>query len=145
MPVLKAIFFDIGGTLGKVEPMSLKLHLFPDTVSILGAARALGLRLGVITNVPDDVDRDRVRGILAEARIDHFFNDNALITSTEAGSFKPTTAIYLHAAEAMKLPVDSCVYVDQNPVQVAGAVAAGMQGVRRKLASVTFLQSGDQR
>jgi FMN phosphatase YigB (HAD superfamily) len=130
MPVLKAIFFDIGGTLGTVEPGSLKLHLFPDSVSILGGARAMGLRLGVITNVPDEVDEDRVRQMLAEAQVGHFFEEGTVITSTDAGSFKPTTAIYLHAAAAMKLPVDCCIYADQNPVQVAGAVAAGMQGMR---------------
>lgn len=44
------MFFDIGGTLGEVEPTSLKLNIFPDTIQILSAARALNLRLGVITN-----------------------------------------------------------------------------------------------
>jgi FMN phosphatase YigB (HAD superfamily) len=132
MPVLKAIFFDIGGTLGEVEPTSLKLHVFPDTVLILSAARALGFRLGIITNVPDNVGKDRVRAMLSEARIAEFFDDCALITSTEAASFKPVTAIYIFAANAMHLPAERCVYVDQNPAQVAGAVVAGMHGILRK-------------
>jgi HAD superfamily hydrolase (TIGR01509 family) len=129
MPVLNAMFFDIGGTLGKVEPTSLKLHIFPDTISILSAVRALGFRLGVITNVAHDVDNDRVRAMLAEARIADLFDDDGLVTSTEAGSFKPTTAIFLFAANAMHLPAERCVYVDENPVQVAGAVWAGMHGI----------------
>jgi FMN phosphatase YigB (HAD superfamily) len=129
MPVLKAMFFDIGGTLGKVEPTSLTQHIFPDTISILSAVRALGFRLGVITNVPDDVDKDRVRAILAEARMAHLFDDDGLVTSTEAGGFKPTTAIYLFAANTMHLPAERCVYLDENPVQVAGAVWASMHGI----------------
>jgi FMN phosphatase YigB (HAD superfamily) len=132
MPVLKAIFFDIGGTLGEIEPTSLKLHLFPDSVSILSAARALGLRLGVITNVHDNIDKDRVRTMLAEACIAHLFDDDGLITSTEAASFKPETAIFLFAANAMHLPTERCVYVDGNGAQVAGAVAAGMQGILKR-------------
>lgn len=129
MPVLNAMFFDIGGTLGEVEPTSLKLHIFPDTISILSAARALGFRLGVITNVPHDVDKDRVKAMLAEARIAHLFDDDGFITSTEAGTFKPRTAIFQFAADAMHLPVQRCVYVGEDPAQVAGAVAAGMHGI----------------
>lgn len=129
MPVLNAMFFDIGGTLGEVEPTSLKLHIFPDTISILRAARALGLRLGVITNVARDVDKDRVRAMLAGARIANLFEDCGLITSTEAGSFKPRKAIYLFAADAMHLAAERCVYVGEDPAQVAGAIAAGMHGI----------------
>lgn len=129
MAILNAMFFDIGGTLGEVDPISLQLSLFPDTISILSAAQALGLRLGVITNVSKEVDRERVRAMLAEARIVHFFDEDGLITSTEAGSFKPRSTIYLFAANAMRLPAERCVYVGEDPAQVAGAIAAGMHGV----------------
>jgi FMN phosphatase YigB (HAD superfamily) len=129
VPILNAMFFDIGGTLGEVDPESLKLHMFPDTLSILHAARALGLRLGVITNVSSTVDKERVRVMLTEAGIAHLFEDDGLITSTEAGSFKPRAAIFLFAADAMHLPAQRCVYVGEDPAQVAGAVAVGMQGI----------------
>lgn len=129
MAILNAMFFDIGGTLGDVDPVSLELALFPDTIPILSAAQALGLRLGVITNVAKEVDRARVRTMLAAAGIVHFFDEAGLITSTEAGSFKPRTTIYLFAASSMKLPVERCVYIGEDPAQVAGAVAAGMHGV----------------
>jgi FMN phosphatase YigB (HAD superfamily) len=131
MPVLKAMFFDIGGTLGKIEPATLKLHIFADTVAMLHGARALGLRLGVITNVTDEVGKDRVKAILADAGIIDFFEGDACITSTDAKSLKPATAIYVYAAEAVHLPRDTCVYIDTNPVQVAGAIVAGMHGIRR--------------
>jgi putative hydrolase of the HAD superfamily len=129
MPVLQAMFFDIGWTLGEIEPTSLKLRIFPDTVSILAAIRALGFRLGVITNVTNNVNKDRVRTMLAEASIAHYFEGGTIITSTEAGSFKPETAIFLFAARAIHLPVERCVYVDENRVQVAAAVTAGMHGI----------------
>src|SRR5688572_14279344 len=109
------MFFDIGGTLGEVEPTSLKLRLFPDTISILNAARALGLRLGVITNVARDVDKDRVKTMLVEAGIGHLFEDDGLITSTEAGSFKPRVAIFQFAADALRFPAAKCVYVGEDP------------------------------
>lgn len=129
MPTLNAILFDIGGTLGEVEPTSLTLHIFPDTISILSGARALGLKLGVITNVPRDVDKDRIRAMLAEARISHLFDDDGLITSTDAGALKPRTEIFLFAANALHLPVERCVYVGEDPGEVAGAIAAGMHGI----------------
>jgi FMN phosphatase YigB (HAD superfamily) len=123
------MFFDIGGTLGKVEPTSLTLHIFQDTISILSGARALGLKLGVITNVPRDVHKDRVRAMLADARISHLLDDDGLITSTDAGALKPRSEIFLFAANTLRLPVERCVYVGENPAEVAGAVAAGMHGI----------------
>jgi len=129
MALLNAVFFDIGGTLGTVDPASLKLELFDDTTAILSAMHALGLRLGVITNVAPSVDRDRVRTMLAEAQILDFFDEAGCITSTEAGSFKPSQDIFLFAADAIKLPIERCIYVGEDASQVVGAVVAGMQGI----------------
>jgi len=130
MPALKAMFFDVGGTLGDVEPAAAALDIFPDTVMILGMARALGFRLGIITNVQAHLDRGKIMTMLKQAGIADFFDESALVTSTEAACFKPATAIYHFAADAIRLPIETCVYVDSNPVQVAAAVAAGMQGIR---------------
>lgn len=129
MAILNVMFFDIGGTLGKVDPETLDLTLFPDMEPILRGVQALGLRVGVITNVARDVDKPQVRRMLAEAGIIDVFEDDALVTSTEAGTFKPEAAIYLFAAACVNLPPHRCIYVGEDPEQVAAAIGAGMHGI----------------
>lgn len=71
MPMIVAVFFDMGSTLGDVDA-SFALRPFPDTTVILRGLRSLGLRLGVITNVPAPLDRQRILSILDVARLLQF-------------------------------------------------------------------------
>lgn len=139
MPILNVVFFDIGGTLGEVEPKALALQLFTDSTAILGSMRALGFRLGVITNVDDTVGKARVSEMLTAAGIAHYFESDGLVTSTEAGCLKPCADIYRYAANALSVPIERCIYVGEDPAQVAGAVGAGMHGVLKHRSLATLL------
>jgi putative hydrolase of the HAD superfamily len=55
---------------------------------------------------------------------------DAVVISGEVGMRKPEPAIYHHAAGLLGLPPSECVFVDDLPSNVAGAVAVGMVGVR---------------
>ena len=55
---------------------------------------------------------------------------DALVYSGEVGVAKPATEVYLIAAERLSLPAHACVFVDDSPGNVRGAVVAGMVGVR---------------
>jgi putative hydrolase of the HAD superfamily len=54
---------------------------------------------------------------------------DTVVLSGEVGMRKPEQAIFLHAAQALGLPPDECVFVDDMPPNVAAAQALGMTGV----------------
>ena len=131
MARLRAFFFDIGGTLGDVDPATLKLKPYATTRDLLKGVRALGVQLGVISNTPAGVGRARILTMLQEAHLDGFFNAAALITSVDAGASKPERAIYEYAADALHLTPSECVYFGENPAEVAGAIAAELHGISK--------------
>jgi putative hydrolase of the HAD superfamily len=55
---------------------------------------------------------------------------SALISSESAGCRKPDPAIFLHAAQALGMAPEQCLYVGDHPINdVSGAMAAGMSAV----------------
>ena len=50
--------------------------------------------------------------------------------SFEVGAMKPQAGIYLAAAENVNVPPEHCLFVDDLEVNVEGARAVGMQGIR---------------
>jgi FMN phosphatase YigB (HAD superfamily) len=50
--------------------------------------------------------------------------------SFEVGAMKPHAAIYLAAAENVNVPPEHCLFVDDLEVNVEGARAVGMRGIR---------------
>lgn len=58
----------------------------------------------------------------------NYFNGN-LFSSYEIGSWKPDSGIFLHAAKVMGFKPDECVVVEDSPVGIEAAKAAGMHAV----------------
>ena len=58
----------------------------------------------------------------------NYFNGN-LFSSYEIGSWKPDPGIFLHAAKMMGFKPDECVVVEDSPVGIEAAKAAGMHAV----------------
>jgi FMN phosphatase YigB (HAD superfamily) len=129
MPTIRAVFFDIGRTLGDRDAAG-RLIPFDDSVALLRAARdTLGLKVGVITNLPDTLSDDQIRRMLEEAGLFSFLDPAGLVTNHTAGADKPDPRIYQFAAKRLRLPVGNCLYVGEDETEVDGAVAAGMSGV----------------
>jgi FMN phosphatase YigB (HAD superfamily) len=127
---MKAAFFDIGGTLGEVDVANLVLHPFTSSAQLLATFHdTLRLRVGVITNVPSGVSGAMIRNMLQHAQLLQFFDDDAIVTSADAGVSKPKAGIYLFAAQRVVVCPADCLYVGDEPDQVAGARAAGMVGL----------------
>lgn len=55
---------------------------------------------------------------------------DAVVISGEVGMRKPEPEIYLHTAERLAVPPAECVFVDDLPSNVQGALSVGMVGVR---------------
>jgi epoxide hydrolase-like predicted phosphatase len=121
------------GLRGPIEPEGLTDRLFAgvgpdeDMRAAVGAARRLGLRTAVISNTWG-------RGTFhpAEDLVD------VVVLSEVVGIRKPDPDIYLIAAERVGVPPQSCVFVDDVPLNVEGARAVGMAAVLHRDARITI-------
>ena len=93
---------------------------YPDTEATLRALRARGIRVGIVSNVPQDL-----RPIFAT----HGLSDlvDAFTHSFEVGVEKPDPAIFLRACERLGTKPDETLMVGDHPVADAGALKAGLR------------------
>jgi HAD superfamily hydrolase (TIGR01509 family) len=115
--VLRGLVLDFGGVLtdfgddfGAAEP---------PLITVVRAVRDHEVRTGLLSNAD---------GLWAPPTSWAGLFD-AVVISGEVGLAKPERQIYLLAAEKLGLKPEECVFVDDLPVNVRGAVAAGMVGV----------------
>jgi putative hydrolase of the HAD superfamily len=98
--------------------------LRPEAPGLVAAARAAGLRTGLLTSkLVAFLSREVV------ARSDLLSSFDVLLDESETGVAKPDPRAYEQAAAAMGLDPAGIVFVDDDPANVAGADAAGMTGV----------------
>jgi HAD superfamily hydrolase (TIGR01509 family) len=93
---------------------------YPDTPPTLRALRARGIKIGIVSNVPQDL-----RPIFAA----HGLADlvDAFTHSFEVGVEKPDPAIFLRACEALGTEPEETLMVGDHPVADAGAEKAGLR------------------
>lgn len=125
---LEVVFFDVRDTLGEVDrPGHLVLYK-PSTEKLLEAMQnVVGVRLGVITNLPEGVTAEDGRKMLEEAGITPYLDKNGLIINHEAGASKPSLKIYQYAAQRLGVAPEQCMFVSENLIEVIGAEVAGMR------------------
>lgn len=127
--IAKAAFFDIRDTLGVVDRKGHLVPYRPSSFQLLDAMRGLGLRTGLITNLPNDVTTADGLLMATDAGFGEYLDPDGFVTNHEAGFEKPDPRIYAFAASKMKLDVAECIFVGENLPEVIGAAAAGMKTV----------------
>jgi len=127
---LEFAFFDIGGTLGERDPVTGKLIPFASSKRLLKAVREIvGLRIGVITSLGSLGDAQG-RALLEQAGLASFLDPQGFVSEHDANEVtKPDPAIYRVAAEKVGVPIDRCLFVGENLIEVIGALTAGMQAL----------------
>jgi len=93
---------------------------YPDTEPTLRALRARGIKIGIVSNVPQDL-----RPIFAAHRLADLID--AFTHSYEVGAEKPDPAIFLRACEAIGTKPAETLMVGDHPVADAGALKAGLR------------------
>jgi HAD superfamily hydrolase (TIGR01549 family) len=132
------VFFDVGGTLGRVvaTPGGLRLEPFASSPALLETMRStLGLRVGVLSNIPDGMTTQEFRALLDRAGLLIALDARAVVTSRDAGASKPDPRIFTYAAERVGIFVGQCLYVGEDPTEVEGARKAGMAGLVKPVPS----------
>jgi putative hydrolase of the HAD superfamily len=105
---------------GMLTRMFAGMRVEPSMLDVLRAARAAGVRTGLLSN-SWGLDYEREGW-------DMLFD--AVVISGEVGLRKPDPAIYELAVQRLGLPAEQIVFVDDPRPNVRAAVAAGMVGVQ---------------
>jgi HAD superfamily hydrolase (TIGR01509 family) len=123
---VEAVFFDIRDTLGMVDRKGHLLTYKPTTDQLLDAMKqAVGLRIGLITNLPENVSSSDGKVMVKEAGIWEHLDPQGWVTNHDAGVEKPKPGIFAFAVRQMGLPPERCLFVGENLTEVIGAQAAG--------------------
>jgi putative hydrolase of the HAD superfamily len=113
----------------------LGLDLYPDARSVLAAVRELpGARgIGVITNGPAEVQRDKLDLLELWAAIDF------AVISGEFGAEKPDPRIFAEALRRGGRPAAEAVYIGDSPEHdIEGARAAGIPVIWMNRAAIAW-------
>jgi len=127
---IEMVFFDIGGTLGERDPATGKLIPFPSSATLLATIRdVIDVRIGIMTTL-GPLSNSQGRTLLEQAGLMGFLDSQGFVSEHDVGGVaKPHRAIYQFAAHKVGVPIEKCLYVGENLLEVLGAVAAGMQAV----------------
>ena len=97
------------------------IELFEDAVETIRSLRARGLKIGILTNGPSELQRRKLRRIGIEGEVD------AVAVSEEIGASKPDRRAYERAVAMLGLqPAEVAMVGDHVVNDVAGALAAGL-------------------
>ena len=96
-----------------------------EMVDLMTEAKAAGLRLGALTN-----DMTAFHGPGWVERQEHLKLFDIIVDASLTGVLKPDPRAFASAAEALGLPAEQIVFLDDMPWNVEGAVAAGLTAVR---------------
>jgi FMN phosphatase YigB (HAD superfamily) len=128
--MIEVVFFDVGNTLAARTPDGVLNVFQPGTPMLLRAmGSVLGLRLGVISNLPRNLTVDEFRHLLSQAELLSYFDPKGIVTNHEAGADKPDSRIYRFAAKQMGTATSNCLYVGEDEAEVTGAQSAGMSAM----------------
>jgi HAD superfamily hydrolase (TIGR01509 family) len=81
---------------------------------------------GVPYCVASSADHARIRVALTKAGLAGHFTDDRIFSAQDVGRGKPAPDLFLHAAATMGFPPAVCAVVEDSPLGVEAAVAAGM-------------------
>jgi HAD superfamily hydrolase (TIGR01509 family) len=81
---------------------------------------------GVPSCVASSGSHERIRVGHRTTGLDRWFDESRIFSSQDVGRGKPAPDLFLYAAERMGVPAGRCVVVEDSPLGVQAASAAGM-------------------
>jgi HAD superfamily hydrolase (TIGR01509 family) len=78
--------------------------------------------------IASSAPRDRIHAILEMTELLRFFQPN-VFSSSDVPQGKPAPDLFLHAAAKMNVQPKDCIVIEDSPVGVQAAVAAGMRAI----------------
>ncbi|MEU0472882.1 HAD family hydrolase [Streptomyces olivaceus] len=99
-----------------------ELEPVPGAVGVLEKLAADGMAYCVASSG----SHERIRVGHRKTGLDRWFDDGRIFSSQDVGRGKPAPDLFLYAAERMGVAPARCVVVEDSPLGVQAAVAAGM-------------------
>ncbi len=96
----------------------------PEGRAAIAAAKAGGKRLAILSN-----ELDLFYGATFRRQLPWLADFELVCDATHTGVLKPEAAAYRDCLAALDLPAQACVFVDDQPRNVAGAGAVGLKTV----------------
>jgi putative hydrolase of the HAD superfamily len=94
----------------------------PEALAAVRAVRDAGRKVGVLSNELDLFHGPGFGTKLSVLKLMH-----AIVDATYTGIMKPDRRAYQAVADALGAPIERCLMVDDQPRNIDGALAAGMQ------------------
>lgn len=125
--MIKAIVFDLDGTLLLEDPSRGRRYLFPETRRVLLTLKKR-YRLAAITNVAPTTRAAAVHDVLRAAGIHECFD--VIAVSSDVGSSKPAEAIFAGTLRRLEVTPDEAVMVGNTvATDIFGGNRSGMTTV----------------
>ncbi|MCX4804893.1 HAD family hydrolase [Streptomyces sp. NPDC058682] len=99
-----------------------ELKPVPGVEEVLGALTAQGVGYCLASSG----SHDRIRVGHRVAGLDGWFEEEWIFSAQDVGQGKPAPDLYLHAARQMGVEPSRCVVIEDSPLGIQAAVAAGM-------------------
>jgi HAD superfamily hydrolase (TIGR01509 family) len=133
---LANILADIGIRIGRGLPEDFEVTyrrrvsvLFDEQLQAMPwADEALSL-ISAPVCVASSGPMSKIRHALRLTGLDRHFGDR-VFSSYDVGAWKPDPGLFLHAAREMGFSADQCIVVEDSPVGIAAAIAAGMRAIQ---------------
>jgi len=104
----------------------------PEMADVVDRAQKAGISVSVLTNdLSAFHDQEWIAGMEFLDQIDH------LVDLSHLGVLKPDPRAYQHAIEAIDTPADRILFVDDQPINVEGAVKFGIDTVHLDLTAAS--------
>jgi putative hydrolase of the HAD superfamily len=97
----------------------------PEFRAAIARARAAGIRLAILSN-----ELDLFYGADFRARLPFLRDVEVIVDATHTGILKPDPRAYAAVLDALGLPAEECVFVDDQARNVEGARALGLPTVQ---------------
>ncbi|MFF4426956.1 HAD family hydrolase [Streptomyces sp. NPDC001549] len=105
-----------------VAAFEQELKPVPGVEEVLGALTAQGVGYCLASSG----SHDRIRVGHRVAGLDGWFEEEWIFSAQDVGQGKPAPDLYLHAARQMGVEPARCVVIEDSPLGIQAAVAAGM-------------------
>ncbi|WP_327736745.1 HAD family hydrolase [Streptomyces nojiriensis] len=105
-----------------VAAFEQELKPVPGVEEVLGALTAQGIGYCLASSG----SHDRIRVGHRVAGLDGWFEEEWIFSAQDVGQGKPAPDLYLHAARQMGVEPARCVVIEDSPLGVQAALAAGM-------------------